>query len=341
MREARPAPVIWNVVKTLLLTVLLWAVFFVAVPTLLVALETALGLDAYRFTGPLGLVAGCALFILGSSFHLIANLYLAVRGEGTPLLLDCPRRLVIAGPYRQVRNPIAIASFLQVLGIALYLGSPLVLVYALALPLLDHFLLVPPEEADLERRFGEDFRRYRRRVRCWRPRWRGYDPAREAEEPPLAAEQTTAPGRCVVLYDGHCKFCTAGARQLAALAQPGALELVSFQEPGVLDQFPGISHEACMRQMYLVTPTGRVYGGFEAAVQAVATRRVFGLIAYGYYLPGVRWLCDTLYAAIAARRYRLLGKTVAAGECADGTCALHFPDGRRPQQAARTDGKGP
>jgi predicted DCC family thiol-disulfide oxidoreductase YuxK len=137
--------------------------------------------------------------------------------------------------------------------------------------------------------------------------------------------QTTPPGRYVVLYDGHCKFCTAAARQLASLARPGTLELVSFQEPGALDRFPGLTHEACMRQMYLVTPAGRVYGGFEAAVQALATRPVLGLLARGYYLPGVRQVCDFVYARIAANRYRIMGKAGAAGACDGGTCALHFP----------------
>jgi predicted DCC family thiol-disulfide oxidoreductase YuxK len=136
---------------------------------------------------------------------------------------------------------------------------------------------------------------------------------------------TTPPGRYVVLYDGHCRFCTAGARKLARLARPGALDLVSFQDPGALDRFPGLTHEACMRQMYLVTPSGRVHGGFEAAVQALATRPLLGLVARAYYLPGLRQLCDTVYKVIAANRYRLMGKAVAAGKCEGGTCALHFP----------------
>jgi predicted DCC family thiol-disulfide oxidoreductase YuxK len=137
--------------------------------------------------------------------------------------------------------------------------------------------------------------------------------------------QTTPPGRYVVLYDGQCKFCTAGAKQLAGLARRGTLELVSFQEPGALDRFPSLTHEACMRQMYLVTPAGRVYGGFEAAVQALATRPVLALLARAYNLPGVRQLCDLVYARIAANRYRIMGKAVAAGECDGGTCALHLP----------------
>ena len=144
-----------------------------------------------------------------------------------------------------------------------------------------------------------------------------------AGRPAVAASRTTPPGRYVVLYDGLCRFCQAGARQLMALARPGALDLVSYQEPGVLDRFPGVPLEACQRQMHLITPDGRVFGGFEAAVQAVATRRGLGRLAHAYYLPGLRWILDFLYAQVAAHRYRIMGKT-AARQCADGACAVHF-----------------
>jgi protein-S-isoprenylcysteine O-methyltransferase Ste14/predicted DCC family thiol-disulfide oxidoreductase YuxK len=328
IREARPASAAWNVVKTLVLMVPLWAIAFFALPGLCYFLEGFLGLEGYRFASPFWQTVGAALFSLGSLQHLISNLVLAVYGEGTPLVFDCPRRLVIAGPYRHVRNPMAIAMLAQAVGVALFLGSPLALLYALVLVLvLDNAIACPLEDADLERRFGDAYRRYRLRVRSWRPRLRAYDPAREAEEPPVATERTRPPGRNVVLYDGLCRFCAAGAKQLAALARPGTVELVNFQDPGVLDEFPGISHDACMRQMVLVTADGRTFGGFEAAVRAVATRPVIGWIAYGYYLPGVRLLFDLLYALIAANRYRLMGKAVAAGHCDGTTCAVHF----RPQ----------
>jgi predicted DCC family thiol-disulfide oxidoreductase YuxK len=136
----------------------------------------------------------------------------------------------------------------------------------------------------------------------------------------------------VVLYDGHCKFCTAQSKNLAALARQGAVRLVDFQQPGVLAQFPGVSYEACMQAMHLITPGGRVYRGFEAAVQAVATRPVVGWLAHGYYLPGIRQVCDWVYTLVAAHRYRLMGKAVAAGECDGGTCSLHAP---RPKRAAQ------
>jgi predicted DCC family thiol-disulfide oxidoreductase YuxK len=126
-----------------------------------------------------------------------------------------------------------------------------------------------------------------------------------------------------VLYDGHCKFCAAQVKNLLTLARPGAIEAVSFQDPGVLERFPGVPYDACFRAMQLITPDGRVFEGFEAAVRAVATRPVIGWLAYVYYVPGLRLACDLVYALVARYRYHLLGKTVAAGDCEGGTCALH------------------
>jgi predicted DCC family thiol-disulfide oxidoreductase YuxK len=133
--------------------------------------------------------------------------------------------------------------------------------------------------------------------------------------------RTTPPGRFVVLFDGRCTVCTAGAAQMRRLARQGAVEVVSFHDPGVLERFPGLTHEACMRQMHLVAPDGQVFGGFEAAVRVVATRRVLGRLALAYYLPGLRRILDGLYAWIAANRYRIVRRQAA--RCEGGTCALH------------------
>jgi protein-S-isoprenylcysteine O-methyltransferase Ste14/predicted DCC family thiol-disulfide oxidoreductase YuxK len=303
---------------------LTWALFLVVLPALIYALEGYLGLEGYRFISPAGRVVGVTLFALGGALGLTSAAVLAVKDGGTPLPADCPRDLVVAGPYRYVRNPLAIAGLLQGAGVGVFLGSPLVLAYALVGVLLWETLIRPWEEDDLERRFGEAYRRYRRRVRCWRPHWRGYDPVRESEEPPVAPERTTPPGVYVVLYDGRCRFCTRQSRNLVRLARPGALEARDFQEPGVLDRFPGLTHEACMRAMHLVCPDGRVFAGFEAAVRAVATRPVVGWVAYLYYLPVLRLALDVLYALVARYRYRLMGKAVAADACEGGTCSLHF-----------------
>src|SRR5690349_6774688 len=105
----------------------------------------------------------------------------------------------------------------------------------------------------------------------------------------MPKQHTTPPGRHTLLYDGHCKFCTAQSERLLRWARPGAVERADFQDPAVLARFPGVTHEACMRNMHLVTPDGRVFRGVEAAVRALATRPV-GRLGYVYYLPGLRQL---------------------------------------------------
>lgn len=126
----------------------------------------------------------------------------------------------------------------------------------------------------------------------------------------------------IVLYDGHCRFCKAQMKNLLALARRGALEPLSFQDEGVLDRFPGLTHDECMQAMHVVAPDGRVYRGMEAAVRALVTRRIYWAIAWGYYVPGIRQALDALYAWIARNRYRLRGREA----CDDEACAVHFEE---------------
>jgi predicted DCC family thiol-disulfide oxidoreductase YuxK len=142
--------------------------------------------------------------------------------------------------------------------------------------------------------------------------------------------QTTPPGKYILLYDGHCPFCRKQSKNLQVLARPGTLVTSDFQEPGVLERFPALSHDACMKAMHLVMPDGRVFRGVEAAVRAIATRRVIGWLAYLYYLPGFRQLCDALYAFLAAHRYQFWGRTLAQEQCEHGACSVHFPPSDRP-----------
>lgn len=135
---------------------------------------------------------------------------------------------------------------------------------------------------------------------------------------------TTAAGHYVVLYDGLCRFCTAGARRLRAWTRSERVEFADFQKPGVRARFPGLTHDECMKAMQVIAPDGRVFAGFEGGVRVLTTIRFVGWLAYAYYLPGLRWLCDRVYALIAARRYRIMGKEIAQGACEEGTCAVHF-----------------
>lgn len=91
-------------------------------------------------------------------------------GAGTPLPLDQTKQLVLSGPYRFVRNPMAVAGVGQGLAIACLFQSLPLAVYALLGAVVWHWVVRPFEEEDLAARFGRSYQDYRARVRCWIPR---------------------------------------------------------------------------------------------------------------------------------------------------------------------------
>jgi protein-S-isoprenylcysteine O-methyltransferase Ste14 len=94
----------------------------------------------------------------------------AAVGRGTPGLWDAPRRVVAAGPYRWVRNPIYIAALLIVAGEAWLFWSLPVLEYAAAMAVFFHLFVTGYEERRLARRFGPGYLEYRSAVPRWIPR---------------------------------------------------------------------------------------------------------------------------------------------------------------------------
>lgn len=95
---------------------------------------------------------------------------MARRGGGTPLPIDAASRLVVDGPYRFVRNPMAIAGLAQALGVAIAIGSWMTLVYVAIGAAIWQWVVRPGEEPQLLRQFGGSYAAYRNAVRCWIPR---------------------------------------------------------------------------------------------------------------------------------------------------------------------------
>jgi len=75
--------------------------------------------------------------------------------------------IVDTGPYRFTRNPIYLAMLLGLIGLAIALNSLWLLLTLVPFVLVIRYGVVAREEAYLERKFGEDYRRYRARVRRW------------------------------------------------------------------------------------------------------------------------------------------------------------------------------
>ena len=118
-------------------------------------------------------VAGMIVAAAGAAVALWCILSFALIGRGTPAPFDPPRRLVVRGPYRYVRNPMYLGAGLALAGAALFYETGLLWAYAAGFLLLTHLLVVLYEEPTLRKTFGEDYETYRRQVRRWWPTLRG------------------------------------------------------------------------------------------------------------------------------------------------------------------------
>jgi protein-S-isoprenylcysteine O-methyltransferase Ste14 len=93
-------------------------------------------------------------------------------GQGTPAPWDSPRKLVIRGPYRHVRNPMIIGVLLMLSAEALLLQSWPIAIWMMLFFIGNAIYFPLVEEKDLEKRFGNEYRDYKANVPRWIPRLR-------------------------------------------------------------------------------------------------------------------------------------------------------------------------
>ena len=115
-------------------------------------------------------VAGVIVGTTGAALALWCIGTFIVIGRGTPAPFDPPRRLVEAGPYRFVRNPMYIGAGLALAGAALFYESWALVAYCAGFLLVTHLFVVLYEEPILRANFGDAYVEYCGRVRRWWPR---------------------------------------------------------------------------------------------------------------------------------------------------------------------------
>jgi protein-S-isoprenylcysteine O-methyltransferase Ste14 len=147
--------------------------------TLFVLLWTWLAVEAHVFGVTTGFVLpawsvplGVALAALGAGIAVTCVSTFVVKGDGTPAPFDAPRRLVAAGPYQVIRNPMYVGGITIIAGLALAMRSAGVLVLAGLFFLAAHLMVVLYEEPTLRRTFDGDYERYCLDVPRWLPRFR-------------------------------------------------------------------------------------------------------------------------------------------------------------------------
>jgi len=117
-------------------------------------------------------ILGALILIAGALLALACVFTFALVGRGTPAPFDAPRRLVVAGPYRWVRNPMYIGAGLALLGAAIFFGSFGLALYSVIFWSMTHLFVLFSEEPALRRKFGAEYEAYLASRRRWIPTWR-------------------------------------------------------------------------------------------------------------------------------------------------------------------------
>ena len=115
-------------------------------------------------------IAGLALGAVGLTLFAASLRRFASEGEGTLAPWDPPRKLVLRGPYRFVRNPMISGVIFVLFAEALVLLSRPHATWAAAFLALNAIYIPLMEEPQLERRFGDPYREYKKHVRRFCPR---------------------------------------------------------------------------------------------------------------------------------------------------------------------------
>lgn len=113
---------------------------------------------------PLILLAGLLLILMGSIIVGWTIYLFKVKGKGTPNPKLPPKTLIVIGPYKYSRNPMALGGFLTLVGQALVYYSPSLFAIAILFGIIVYFNAMAVEEPELRKRFGNAYKTYIKQV---------------------------------------------------------------------------------------------------------------------------------------------------------------------------------
>ncbi|MCG8587185.1 MAG: DCC1-like thiol-disulfide oxidoreductase family protein [Pirellulales bacterium] len=131
-------------------------------------------------------------------------------------------------------------------------------------------------------------------------------------------------GRTVVLYDGTCPLCQRSTRWCNLLDWLRRVSWVNFRNLEIRGQVPYLSDEQLDAEMFVITPEGRVYSGYDAWRRLSLLFPLTFPLAFLLYIPPIPQIGRAVYSWIAKHRYQWF-------HCTDDTCRIDLqPPGPSP-----------
>ena len=124
------------------------------------------------------------------------------------------------------------------------------------------------------------------------------------------------PAAEVLIYDGHCQFCTKQVRRICGWDGKNRIAFLSLHDPVVAQLYPDLSHDEMMKAMVIVDHTGKYHRGAAAIRRLTIRLPRLWLLAPFLHIPFSLPIWSIGYRWIARRRYQL--------NCEDESCSIHF-----------------
>jgi len=126
----------------------------------------------------------------------------------------------------------------------------------------------------------------------------------------------TKPVHDTVLYDGRCRFCQRRVSNLRRLDLGGRLRFVSLHDDSVAVDFPELSRERLLEEMFVVDTAGNARAGATAVRYLSRRLPLLWPLAPLLHVPGSLPVWNWLYRLVARNRMRL------SATCAEGACRV-------------------
>jgi protein-S-isoprenylcysteine O-methyltransferase Ste14 len=130
----------------------------------------------YSARNLVALWSGLLLICTGLLIMLVTISSFIRIGKGTLAPRSPTKKLVITGMYSYVRNPMIMGVLLVLPGEALYVTSINIFLWAVIFFIINNIYFTFYEEPNLERRFGEEYKEYKKYISRWIPKLKPYCP---------------------------------------------------------------------------------------------------------------------------------------------------------------------
>lgn len=166
----------YSLSQRILATGLAGVFFLILIPALLIIvlpkLDIILGFSSLSF-GIINIVVGGIIVIIGGFYALWSIISQITRARGTPLPVMPTQKLLVDGPFKHCRNPMAFGAIFAYFGLSIIVGSLSSIFLVLIFLVLLILWIKKVEEEELEIRFGQDYVDYKKTTPFMIPKpWR-------------------------------------------------------------------------------------------------------------------------------------------------------------------------